>query len=414
MRNVFHLSFLISLFYFYCMITHRSLFLRHLAQTSDAPLALEIEKASGVYMYTKEGKAILDLISGIAVSNVGHCHPDVVKAIQHQSETFMHLMVYGELIQSPQVLLAEAIAKTLPAPLDCVYFVNSGSEAVEGALKLAKRFTGRPQLISCVNAYHGSSHGSLSVMGNEFFKQSFRPLLPGVSHIRFGNADDLSFINEQTAAVIIEPIQGEAGVVMADLSYFKALHQRCKETGCLLIFDEIQSGFGRTGTFWFLEQLGVTPDVLVCAKGMGGGMPIGGFISSHEIMRSLTHDPFLGHITTFGGHPVSCAASLATLQTILNEKLAEKASSKAQLFRSKLIHPSIQEIRGIGLMMAIELGDAAKVQRTIAKALEKGLLTDWFLFKDTALRLAPPLTITEEEIEKACMILLESLNEARS
>ncbi len=396
------------------MITQRSVFLRHLAQTSDAPLALEIEKASGVYMYTKEGKALLDLISGIAVSNVGHCHPAVVKAVQQQSETYMHLMVYGELIQSPQVVLAEAIANTLPAPLDCVYFVNSGSEAVEGALKLAKRFTGRPQLISCVNAYHGSSHGALSMMGNEFFKQAFRPLLPGVSHIRFGNTEDLSYINEQTAAVIIEPIQGEAGVVLADASYFKALHKRCKETGCLLIFDEIQSGFGRTGTFWFLEQLGVTPDILVCAKGMGGGMPIGAFISSTDIMRTLTHDPFLGHITTFGGHPVSCAASLATLQTILGEGLHQKASEKGQLFRSKLRHASIKEIRGIGLMMAIELNDAGLVQRTIACALEKGLLTDWFLFKDTALRLAPPLTITEEEIEKACGILVESLNEARS
>ncbi|MDF2455927.1 MAG: aminotransferase class [Cytophagaceae bacterium] len=410
----FHLSFLISLFYFYHMVTQRSLFLRHLAQTSDAPLALEIEKASGVYMYTKEGKAILDLISGIAVSNIGHCHPAVVKAIQHQSETFMHLMVYGELIQSPQVLLAEAMVKTLPAQLDSVYFVNSGSEAVEGALKLAKRFTGRPHLISCVNAYHGSSHGSLSMMGNEFFKQAFRPLLPGVSHIRFGKAEDLSYITEQTAAIIIEPIQGEAGIMMADASYFKALYQRCKETGCLLIFDEIQTGFGRTGTFWFLEQLGVTPDILVCAKGMGGGMPIGAFISRTEIMRTLTHDPFLGHITTFGGHPVSCAASLATLQTILAEGLPQKASAKAKLFRSKLIHPSIIEIRGTGLMMAIELEDAVLVQSTIAKALEKGLLTDWFLFKDTALRLVPPLTITEDEIEKACTILLESLNEARS
>jgi len=410
----FHLSFLISLFYFYHMITHRSLFLRHLAQTSDTPLALEIEKASGIYMYTTEGKAILDLISGIAVSNVGHCHPAVVKAVQQQSETYMHLMVYGELIQSPQVVLAAAIVKTLPEPLDRVYFVNSGSEAVEGALKLAKRFTGRRHLISCTNAYHGSSHGALSVMGHEFFKQAFRPLLPGISSIRFGQEEDLHYINEQTAAVIIEPIQGEAGVVMAEASYFKALAKRCKETGCLLIFDEIQSGFGRTGTFWFIEQLGVTPDILVCAKGMGGGMPIGAFISSSEIMRTLTHDPFLGHITTFGGHPVSCAASLATLQTILSEELHLKASAKEKLFRSTLRHASILEIRGTGLMMAIELGDAGKVQRTIAKALEKGLLTDWFLFKDTALRLAPPLTITEEEIKKACVILLESLDEARS
>ncbi|MDB5257498.1 MAG: aspartate aminotransferase family protein [Chitinophagaceae bacterium] len=393
------------------MITHRSLFLRHLAQTSDAPLALEIEKASGIYLYTAEGKSILDLISGIAVSNIGHCHPAVVKAVQQQSETYMHLMVYGELIQSPQVLLAEALCKTLPSVMDRVYFVNSGSEAVEGALKLAKRYTGRRNLISCYNAYHGSSHGSLSMMGNEFFKQAFRPLLPGVSHIRFGAVDDLHLINEQTAAVIIEPIQGEAGVVMADVSYFHALSKRCKETGCLLIFDEIQSGFGRSGSFWYFEQLGITPDILVCAKGMGGGMPIGAFISSNDIMQTLTHDPFLGHITTFGGHPVSCAASLATLKTILSDELSLKARVKGEAFRKRLTHPAIVEIRGIGLMMAIELGDANLVQKTIAKALEKGLLTDWFLFKDTALRLAPPLTITEEEIEKACTILLESLSE---
>ena len=394
------------------MITHRSLFLRHLAQTSDTPLALEIKRASGVYMYTNEGKAILDLISGIAVSNIGHCHPAVVKAVQQQSETYMHLMVYGELIQSPQVQLAEALIKTLSDPLDRVYFVNSGSEAVEGALKLAKRFTGRHQFISCQNAYHGSTHGALSMMGNEFFKQAFRPLLPGISHIRFGNTEDLLYITEQTAAILLEPIQGEAGVVMAETSYFKALDKRCKETGCLLIFDEIQSGFGRTGSFWFFEQLGITPDILVCAKGMGGGMPIGAFISSNDIMRTLTHDPFLGHITTFGGHPVSCAASLATLQTILADSLPIKATEKGKLFRKRLIHPAIKEIRGVGLLMAIELEDAGLVQRTIAKALEKGLLTDWFLFKDTALRLAPPLTITEEEIQKACVILLESLSEA--
>jgi putrescine aminotransferase len=393
------------------MITQRSLFLRHLAQTSDAPLALEIEKASGIYMHTTAGKAIIDLISGIAVSNVGHCHPAVVKAVQQQSETYMHLMVYGELIQSPQLELAEAICKTLPAALDRVYFVNSGSEAVEGALKLAKRYTGRPNLISCKNAYHGSTHGALSVSGNEFFKQAFRPLLPGVSHIRFGNTEDLSLINQQTAAIIIEPLQGEAGVIIATLDYFKALAQRCKETGCLLIFDEIQSGFGRTGSFWYLEQLGITPDILVCAKGMGGGMPIGAFIANNEIMRTLTHDPFLGHITTFGGHPVSCAASLATLQLILSEKLHIASTAKGNLFRNLLVHPAIKEIRGLGLMMAIELEDAGLVKRTIARALEKGLLTDWFLFKDTALRLAPPLTITEEEIKKACGILLESLSE---
>ncbi len=394
------------------MITQRSLFLNHLAQTSTTPLAIEVYKASGVYMYTPEGKEILDLISGIAVSNVGHCHPDVVKAVQQQAETYMHLMVYGELIQSPQVNLAQAISKTLPVGMDRVYFVNSGSEAIEGALKLAKRYIGRTNICSCLQAYHGSSHGALSIMGNEFFKQAFRPLLPGITHIRFGHIEDLQFITDQTAAMVIETIQGEAGVVEADQAYFQQLAQRCKATGTLLILDEIQTGFGRTGSFWAFEALGITPDILVCAKGMGGGMPIGAFISRTEIMETLTHNPFLGHITTFGGHPVSCAASFATLNLILDQKLHTAAKKKELLFRKLLQHQAILEIRGKGLMMALELGDANLVQKTIAAALQRGVLTDWFLFKDTALRIAPPLIITEEEIKKACGILLESLDEA--
>ncbi len=398
--------------YLYSMITQRSLFLSHLAQTSTTPLAIEIEKASGVYMYTAEGTSLLDLISGIAVSNVGHCHPEVVKAVQLQAETYMHLMVYGELIQSPQTTLAHAICKTLPSSMDRVYFVNSGSEAVEGALKLAKRYTKKTNLLSCVQAYHGSTHGALSIMGNEFFKQAFRPLLPGVSHIRFGVEEDLGLIDEHTAALIIEPIQGEAGVVTSTSHYFQKLSQRCKETGTLLIADEIQTGFGRTGTFWAFEALGFTPDILVCAKGMGGGMPIGAFIASTQIMETLSDNPFLGHITTFGGHPVSCAASLATLNIILNNDLHLQATAKGELFRSLLQHKSILEIRGKGLMMAVELGDAALVQKTIACALKKGLLTDWFLFKDTALRVAPPLIINEDEIKLACRILTESLEEA--
>jgi putrescine aminotransferase len=394
------------------MITQRSLFLSHLAQTSNTPLSLEIAKASGVYMYTPEGQEIMDLISGIAVSNVGHCHPKVVKAVQEQAETYMHLMVYGELIQSPQVNLAQALCKTLPEPLDRVYFVNSGSEAIEGALKLAKRYTGKTNIFSCVNAYHGSTHGALSIMGNEYFKQAFRPPLPGIQHIRFGVEEDLTQIDTHTAAIVIEAIQGEAGVVEATKHYFQGLAQRCQETGTLLIVDEIQTGFGRTGSFWAFEELGITPDIVVCAKGMGGGMPISAFISRTEIMQTLTENPFLGHITTFGGHPVCCAASLATLKVILENNLHHQAKEKGLLFRTTLQHKAIHEIRGKGLMMAVELGDAAIVQKTIASALKKGLLTDWFLFKDTALRIAPPLIITEEEIKKACTILLESLDEA--
>jgi putrescine aminotransferase len=394
------------------MITQRALFLSHLAQTSSNPLSIEITKASGVYMYTPEGQEIMDLISGIAVSNVGHCHPQVVKAVQQQAETYMHLMVYGELIQSPQVQLAKALCSTLPPALDRVYFVNSGSEAIEGALKLAKRYTGKMNIYSCINAYHGSTHGALSIMGNEYFKQAFRPLLPGIQHIRFGVEDDLRYIDTNTAAIVIEAIQGEAGVVEASKQYFQHLAKRCQETGTLLIVDEIQTGFGRTGSFWAFEELGIIPDIIVCAKGMGGGMPIGAFISRTEIMQSLTENPFLGHITTFGGHPVCCAASLATLNIILEHQLHHQAKEKGRLFRTLLQHHAIQEIRGKGLMMAVELGNATIVQKTIAAALQKGLLTDWFLFKDTALRIAPPLVITEDEIKKACKILLESLDEA--
>jgi putrescine aminotransferase len=394
------------------MVTQRSLFLNHLAQTSTTPLAIEITKASGVYMYKPDGSKILDLISGIAVSNIGHCHPAVVKAVQEQAETYMHLMVYGELIQSPQNNLALAITKTLPDRLDRIYFVNSGSEAVEGALKLAKRYTGKTKLCSFKQAYHGSTHGALSMMGNEFFKQAFRPLLPGITHLGYGDIEDLKLIDDDTAAVIIEPIQGEAGIVQASKAYFQELARRCKETGTLLILDEIQTGFGRTGSFWAFEELGIVPDIVVCAKGMGGGMPIGAFISRTEVMESLADNPFLGHITTFGGHPVSCAASLATLNIIQEQKLHTQATAKGELFRSLLKHDAILEIRGKGLMMAAELGNSTLVQNTIAAALKKGLLTDWFLFKDTALRIAPPLIISEEEIKEACRIVLESLNEA--
>jgi putrescine aminotransferase len=392
------------------MISNRQLFFNHVAQTSDMPLAIEIERAEGLYMYTPEGKSIMDLISGIAVSNVGHCHPKVVQAIQEQSAKFMHLMVFGELIHAPQSQLAQAIQQTLPQKLDNVYFVNSGSEAVEGALKLAKRYTGRQELISFKNAYHGSSHGALSMMGNDFFKDAFRPLLPNTKQIRFNHIDDLNEITHNTAAIIIEPIQGEAGVVIGDEAFYKALNDRCQATGTLLIVDEIQSGFGRTGQFWAFEALGLNPDIVLCAKGMGGGMPIGAFISSKEIMSSLTHNPFLGHITTFGGNAVTCAASLATLQLILEEELHLKAKDKGTLFKYLLQHPQIKEVRGKGLMLAVELNDADKVKKVIQHCVEQGILTDWFLFCDTALRIAPPLTIQEEEIKKACKILLHAFN----
>lgn len=314
------------------MLTPRQLFLRHQAQTSDFPLLLEIEQAEGVYMYGPDGQRYLDLISGIGVSNVGHRHPRVIEAIKNQLDKYLHLMVYGELVQAPPAQLAHALHETLPVYLDSVYFTNSGAEAIEGALKLAKRHTGRTGFVSSFNAYHGSTHGALSITGSENFKNSYRPLLPDVRHIRYNQLDNLLLIDEHTAAVIIETVQGEAGVRVPEPGYLPALRQRCTEVGVLLILDEIQCGFGRTGTFWAFEQFGVTPDILVCAKGMGGGMPIGAFISSQEIMAGFKTNPILGHCTTFGGHPVSCAASLATVRTIQEEKSAGRRSRESRSF----------------------------------------------------------------------------------
>lgn len=400
-------------------ISHRQHFFDHLAQTSDFPLALEIEKAEGVYMYASDGKSYMDLISGIGVSNVGHRHPRVLEAIYKQLDKHMHLLVYGEYVQSSQVLLAKALAETLnttalhPSPfglIDNVYFTNSGTEAVEGAMKLAKRFTKRKEFISCYQAYHGATQGALSLAGAEFFKRNFRPLLPGVRHIRHGHLPDLEMISEQTAAVIIEVIGGESGVRVPTQAYMLALRERCTATGTLLILDEIQTGFGRTGSFWAFEQYGIYPDILLSAKGMGGGMPIGAFMASREIMKVLKTNPILGHITTFGGHPVSCAASLAALQVTVDESLAEAATDKGALFKSLLIHPRIKEIRGKGLMLAAEMESFEKLKDTIDRCIERGLVTDWFLFCDNSMRIAPPLTITEEQIREACSIILDVLN----
>ncbi|OON66940.1 aspartate aminotransferase family protein [Hymenobacter sp. CRA2] len=392
------------------MLTPRQLFLRHQAQTSNFPLLLEIERAEGVWMYGPGGRRYLDLISGIGVSNVGHRHPRVLRAIQDQLDKYLHLMVYGELVQAPPAALAHALHQTLPAELDNVYFTNSGTEAVEGALKLAKRYTGRTELISCLNAYHGSTQGALSVTGSESFKRSFRPLLPDVRHIRYNDATDLAHITERTAAVIVETVQGEGGVRVPANGYLPQLRRRCDEVGALLILDEIQCGFGRTGTFWAFEQFGVVPDILLTAKGMGGGMPIGAFISRQEIMHSFKTDPILGHLTTFGGHPVSCAAALATLQVIQEEQLLAGVAEKAARFRRQLVHPAIRGVRGLGLLMAVEFDSFEVLKPIIDRALEhEGVLTDWFLFCDNSLRLAPPLTITDAEIDEACAALLRAV-----
>ncbi len=392
-------------------MNNRQLFLQHLAQTTDFPLMIEVEKAEGVYLFGPNGEKYIDLISGIGVSNVGHRHPKVLKAIHNQLDKYLHLMVYGEYVQSPQTLLAKALCDTLPDHLDNVYLVNSGSEAVEGAMKLAKRYTGKPNFISCVNAYHGSSHGALSVGGNEIFKRGYRPLMPGISHIQYENFSDLEKIDSNTAAVIVETIQGEAGVRAASKAYFQDLRKRCDETETLLILDEIQCGFGRTGKFWAFEHFGIVPDMVVCAKGMGGGMPIGAFIANKEVMGVFKNNPLLGHITTFGGHPVSAAASIATIQILLEENLIDQVETKANLIRSLLVHPKIKSIRNKGLMMALQFESFEVLKPIIDRGIELGVITDWFLFCDDSMRIAPPLTITEEEILEACSIILSSINE---
>jgi acetylornithine/succinyldiaminopimelate/putrescine aminotransferase len=392
-------------------ISHRQLFLNHVAQTSDAPLALEIVKAEHIYLIDKNGKSYIDLISGIAVSNLGHRHPKVVKAIKDQLDSYMHLMVYGEYIQGPQVQLARALIETTQSKiLNQVYFTNSGTEAVEGAMKLAKRYTGKTEIISCFNAYHGATQGALSLAGDENFKNSFRPLIPGIRNIRHGNVNDIQLITQKTAAVVIEIVAGEAGVRLAEKSYFQKLKEKCNETGTLLIIDEIQTGFGRAGNFWAYQSMNIEPDILLTAKGMGGGMPLGAFISSDKIMHTLTHQPVLGHITTFGGHPVSCAASLATLKILLDSSYIDEANFKGELFKQMLIHPMIKEIRGIGLMLAVEFNDFKTVKSIIDECIQMGLITDWFLFCDNSLRIAPPLVITEDEIKIACNILLQAID----
>jgi len=390
----------------------KQLFYKHLAQTSSEPLAIEIEKAKGIYLYSPDGKQYMDLISGISVSNIGHCHPEVVKAVQKQVVKYMHLMVYGELIQSPQILLAKRLTELLPPQLECVYFVNSGSEAIEGAIKLAKRFTKKTEIISCYNAYHGCTNGAMSIMGCDDFTRSFRPLIPDCNKIRFGEMADIEKITTATAAVIIEVVQGEAGIQFANKNYWKKVRERCNQTNTLLVFDEIQTGFGRTGTLFAFEQTGVIPDILTLAKGMGGGMPIGAFIASQKIMNCLTHNPILGHITTFGGHPVSCASALASLEVIEKGKLYLQVTQKAKLFCDLLSNiPNTKEFRQQGFMMALEFENQKQTFDVINKCLKKGLLTDWFLFCDTAMRIAPPLIISEKEIEIACKIIKKSITE---
>ena len=386
----------------------RQHFLRHVAQTSPAPLALEIARAEGCWLYDRDGKQYLDLIAGIGPSVLGHRHPKVQAAVERQLDAYWHTLVYGEFVLSPQVHFARLLAEHLPGP-DSVYFVNSGAEAAEGAMKLAKRFTGRPDFVACRNAYHGSTQGAASLMSPTDFTLAFQPLLPGIRHIDFNSEADLEKIDRRTAAVIVETVQGEAGLIPPVPSWLRALRRRCDATGALLILDEIQAGMGRTGHLFAFERYGIAPDILLLAKGFGGGMPLGAFIARREMMQTLAHDPALGHITTFGGHPVCAAAGLATLEVLLEGDLLAQVPEKEALFKKMLVHPAIREVRSAGLWLAVDLGDAAKVQAVIRHCIARGVITDWFLFNDRSLRIAPPLTITESEIAFACEVILSAL-----
>ena len=392
----------------------RKQFLRHVAQTSPGPQLIEVARAEGVFFYTPEGKPYYDLVSGVSVNNVGHGNRAVVEAVQRQSADYMHIMVYGEMVERPQVEFARLLAESLPEPLDTVYFLNSGAEAVEGALKLAKRYTHRTEMISMRRAYHGSTHGAMSMMGEpegEEWKNAFRPLLPDTKAIDFNSFADLEQITERTACVLCEPVQGEAGVRVPQDGYLQALRKRCDEVGALLIFDEIQVGMGRTGEMFAMQKYGVTPDIVCLAKALGGGMPLGAFVSSQKIMSTLTHNPVLGHITTFGGHPVCCAAGLAAMKFLQDEKVVEDVERKGAMFVELLKdHPAVKEIRRSGLLMAVELGESAKLYRLMDLFIEEGILSDWFLYCDTAFRISPPLIITDDEIRNCVALIRKCLD----
>lgn len=386
----------------------RQLFLQHVAQTSAAPLALEIVKAEGCELIDADGNKYIDLIGGISVANVGHRHPKIVEAIKRQADDYLHLMVYGEFVQSPQVRYAEKLVRHLPSTLNSVYFTNSGAEAVEGAMKLAKRATGRTEIIGFENSYHGSTQGALSLIGDEGWRNAYRPLLPDVQHLRYNSFDDLGRITWRTACVVAETVQAEAGVLSPQTGWLQALAARCKEVGALLVLDEIQAGFGRTGKLWGFEHFGIVPDVLLLGKAIGGGLPLGAFIADRALMTHLTENPVLGHITTFGGHPLCCAAGLAAFEALLDETMSDDVAAKEALFKSLLVHPNIKSIHSFGLWMAVAFESFETCKAVIDNCIAHGVLTDWFLFNPHSLRISPPLTISEEQIRKACAIILQS------
>ncbi|MBN8833841.1 MAG: aminotransferase class III [Niastella sp. SCN 39-18] len=390
----------------------RHLFLQHIGQTSETPLALHITKARGSKLWDAAGKEYMDVIGGISVCNIGHCHPAVVEAIQKQAQQYLHIMVYGELVESPQVEYAARLTQYLPPSLNSVFFTASGSEATEGAMKLAKRVTGRSEMISFKKSYHGSTQGALSMMGSEYWQQAFRPLLPGIQQFVYNDMDMLDRITEQTACVFAETVQAEAGVQVPGKLWLQALRKRCTDMGALLVLDEIQCGFGRNGTLWAFEQFDVVPDILLLGKALGGGMPLGAFIADKKIMDTLSYNPVLGHINTFGGHPVCCAAGLAAFNVLLAENLIASVKEKEALFRSLLQHKKIKKINSLGLMMAVFFDDYAMNKKIIDACIEKGVFTDWFLFASEAMRIVPPLSITYDEIHKAAAIILSVLDEA--
>ncbi|WBV58929.1 aspartate aminotransferase family protein [Chryseobacterium daecheongense] len=386
-------------------------FFSYQAQTTQFAAGFEVEKAEGSYIFGTDGKRYLDFVAGVSANTLGHSHPKIVNAIKEQAEKYLHVMVYGEYAQDKPVALCRLLAEATPDPLEVTYLVNSGAEAIDGSLKLAKRYTGREEIISFKDSYHGNTHGALSVSGNEYHKREFRPLLPMVSFIEFNNEDDLDKITEKTACVILETIQGAAGFLVPQNDYLKKLKKRCEEVGALLILDEIQPGFGRTGKLFSFEHYGIVPDILVMGKGMGGGVPVGAFMSSKEIMSSLSHSPKLGHITTFGGNPLIAASSYATLKEVLESGLMNEVDRKEELFRELLVHPKISNINGRGLMLAVNLGSPEYTLKVAQKCMEKGLVVFWQLYRNEYLRISPPLTISLEEIKEGCQIILEVLNE---
>ncbi len=391
-------------------MNQRELFLRHVAQTSTAPLALEITRAEGAILRDVNGKEYIDLIGGISVANVGHRHPKVINAIHQQLDSYMHIMVYGEFVEAPQVQYAHYLAQHLPENLNSVYFTNSGAEAVEGAMKLAKRATNRTQIIACENSYHGSTQGALSIIGSEYWRNAYRPLLPGILHLQYNSQELIDTIDTNTACVILETVQAEAGIIVPEANWLQAVRKKCTETGTLLILDEIQAGFGRTGKLWGFEHFGVVPDIVLLGKALGGGMPLGAFVADKELMMQLADNPVLGHITTFGGHPVCCAAGLAAMQALIDEAMADGVTQKGNLFKSLLQHEQIKAVRHIGLLMAVEFDSFETNKKVIDTIIETGALTDWFLFASNCLRICPPLTISEAEIQKACTIIMDVLN----